>query len=417
MKLNACLKLFLIAACTFFCIHVTAQKIASFDVRLKANAAGLLIPVQVNLDNITALPDSSLTLLEVKGSERKEVPFQISTDGDRVLYWFADNTTDKISYELVQKTASINNTPVTLTTNDGMLSFNASGKKLLTYVYRTWYPPAGIDTAYKKSGFIHPFNTPHGQSLTRINAPDHYHHYGLWDPWTELLFEGDTVDCWNLKDRKGTVRFKNFVSTTQGNVYAEYKALQEHVVFKKTGGEKVMMNELQTVKVYALPSSPDYYIMDYTIQLNCASESPVLLLAYRYGGLGWRCTPEWNKENSMVLTSEGKDRKQADGSLARWCIVQGKLGDDYGGAVMMSYPANYNHPEPLRIWPEDMNGRGDMFANFSPTKNKSWLLQPGKEYLLRYRFLVFNGKYDAQKAEVAWQYFAHPPVVNIKLTH
>jgi len=93
------------------------------------------------------------------------------------------------------------------------------------------------------------------------------------------------------------------------------------------------------------------------------------------------------------------------------------LGDDYGGAVMMSYPANYNHPEPLRIWPEDMNGRGDMFANFSPTKNKSWLLQPGKDYLLRYRFLVFNGKYDAQKAEAAWQYFAHPPVVNVKLTH
>jgi hypothetical protein len=28
----------------------------------------------------------------------------------------------------------------------------------------------------------------------RVQAPDHSHHYGLWNPWTKVLFEGDTVD-------------------------------------------------------------------------------------------------------------------------------------------------------------------------------------------------------------------------------
>ena len=81
---------------------------------------------------------------------------------------------------------------------------------------------------------------------------------------------------------------------------------------------------------------------------------------------------------------------------------------------MMSYPTNYNYPEPLRIWPENQNGRGDMFANFSPTKDKSWSLYPGVNYVLKYRLLVFNGHFTKEKAESAWKYFAYPPAITIK---
>jgi hypothetical protein len=79
---------------------------------------------------------------------------------------------------------------------------------------------------------------------------------------------------------------------------------------------------------------------------------------------------------------------------------------------MMSFPANYNHPEPLRIWPENQYGRGDMFANFSPTKDTDWLLEPGKDYVLKYRLVVFNGKFAGEQAESAWQNYVTP----IKLT-
>ncbi|HEU5145388.1 MAG TPA: DUF6807 family protein, partial [Chryseosolibacter sp.] len=157
----------------------------------------------------------------------------------------------------------------------------------------------------------------------------------------------------------------------------------------------------------------NYYIADITVQLNCPG-SAVRLLEYRYGGLGWRATENWTKENSQVLTSEGKTRKDADGSTARWCIVEGILGGTNAGAVMMSYPANYNHPEPLRIWPENANrNRGDMFANFSPTKNMDWQLEPGKNYVLKYRFIVFDGALTKEQAEAGWQYFAQPPVVTV----
>lgn len=75
---------------------------------------------------------------------------------------------------------------------DSVLTISSGAMKLLTYQFKTVYPPKGIDTAYKRSGFIHPLYTPHGQVLTRIQPPDHYHHYGIWNPWTHTLFEKDT---------------------------------------------------------------------------------------------------------------------------------------------------------------------------------------------------------------------------------
>ena len=290
---------------------------------------------------------------------------------------------------------------------DSVLTISSGDKKLLVYQFKTVYPPTGIDTNYKRSGFIHPLYTPHGQVLTRIQPPDHYHHYGIWNPWTHTFFEGDTVDFWNIKGHRGTVRFSKFTSQYSGPKYAEYTALHEHVVFKKDNSEKVALNEWQTVRVYNPVKDGDYYVVDFTSKMSCASQSPLLIVAYRYAGFGWRATEYWDKNNSEMLTSKGKTRDSTDNTRARWIIVYGKLpGNDEGGIVMLSHPSNYNYPEPLRIWDKKQNsGRGDVFANFAPTKDKDWLLEPGKTYTLKYRLVVFNGKFDANKAENVWKTF------------
>lgn len=391
-----------------------AQKIASFEINLK-QINGIAAPASLNLDEISFLPDSAISLVEINGGKKTPVAYQIDhTTGPRMLHWIVAAGKEKQTYELVNSSASANPDNVRAKKDNGALLIQSNNKNLLSYYYKTVYPPAGIDTAYKRSGFIHPLWTPHGQELTRIQAPDHYHHYGIWNPWTHVYFERDTVDFWNLKDRKGTVRFAKFISVTDGPVFSEFEALHEHVVFKKDGSEKVALNELQTVRVYKPANNSDYYIVDITSRMNCASESPFLIVAYRYAGMGWRTTEYWNNTNCEVLTSAGKTRKDTDGSKAKWCIVQGALpGNDSGGVAFLSYPANYNHPEPMRIWVESTNGRGDMFFSFAPTKDKNWLLEPGKTYTLKYRLVVFNGKFDAAKAESAWQFFATPPKVKM----
>lgn len=393
-----------------------AQKIATLKIELANPAVDIPVTTRVELDPITKLSDSEIDLVLVEKAKRTSVPFQVYTEGTRYLTWMIQSTDKKrrsFTFELIpsKKTSASFSTVASIKEN-GSLTFRADGKNLLRYQFEKLTPPSGIDPSYARSGFIHPLWSPKGQVLTRVQPPDHYHHYGIWNPWTHVLYEGDTIDFWNLNKKEGTVRFAKFISVNEGPVFGEFSALHEHVVFRKDGSEKVALNEIQSVRIFR-PSNEAYFIVDVISELNCADSSPFKILEYRYAGLGWRATEKWDRHNSEVITSEGKSRKDADGSTAKWCIVQGAIDDAYAGAVMMSAPSNYNHPEPLRVWPENQYERGDVFANFSPTKNRDWLLEPGKTYTLKYRFVVFNGKFSKEQADVAWDHFANGVTVSV----
>lgn len=354
-----------------------------------------------NLSELGYTPDSGFTLYD---GEMNPVPFQSK---ENMLYWVvsAPVAAGTHLYTLDRENTAAVGTSMQTEKENGLLTVKAEGKDLLGYQFETRYPPEGVDSAYQRSGFIHPLKTPQRKILTRIQPPDHYHHYGIWNPWTHTLFEGDTLDFWNLLKRQGTVKFAGFKSITEGTVFSEYQTHHQHVVLKKDE-TTVALNELQTVRVYR-PGS-DYYLIDLQFDYSCAADSPFKILEYRYGGLGWRTTAEWDQTNSEVLTSEGKSREDADGSLARWLLVQGTLGDAYGGALIMSDPANYNHPEPLRVWPIPEKGRGELMVCFSPTKNTDWTMEPGKQYTLKYRMIVFDGRWNQKKAEEAWHYYQSP---------
>ena len=187
----------------FFKPH--AQKIATMEVDLSRSMHGLAVPASVALDRISFSSDSSLMLVEVDGNKRTPVPFQISQGQERILYWVVQPGTasgaKKRIFEL-QKGAAPGFNKMKADMKDGALTISVENRNLLRYWYTTVYPPAGVDSSFKRSGFIHPLWTPNGQELTRIQAPDHYHHYGIWNPWTHVLFEGDTVDFWNIRGEK-----------------------------------------------------------------------------------------------------------------------------------------------------------------------------------------------------------------------
>ncbi|HRN56085.1 MAG TPA: PmoA family protein [Agriterribacter sp.] len=398
------------------CLTTEAQVIAKLTLPAVNNR--ISAPVYIDLDAITAVPDSLLMLREVTGTGSTPVAFQVENSYHRYLWWMVGhkNGTAKRVFELVKINApSVATTPaLQLITDKEAVLITENGKNVLQYHFATHYPPAGVDTFFKRSGFIHPLWTPSGNVLTRINPPDHYHHMGLWNPWTHVLFENREVDFWNIGDKKGTVRFRNFISTNSGNVYAGFKALQEHVAFNipAAGMEKTAMHEVWDIRVYN--TGNNMWLCDFTSVLNCAAGSPVVLKEYRYGGFGFRATEAWNNANSRVLTSEGKTRKEADASTARWCMIDGELEKGHSGILFMSFPSNYNFPEPMRVWPVDANKRGDVFFSFSPTRNKDWPLQPQKNYVLKYRMLIYDGTITPQQAEEAWKSFAHPPEVKVE---
>ena len=397
--------------------EIRAQEIAALEIQVPEGGFVAGAPVSTDLDEITHLPDSMLVLVQVIKGNQQRVNFQIETEGRRRLVWILEAVEDGTQeFKLLQKTADPQAPTILATIEDGGIILGSAEQPLLRYNFATLMPPKGVDEAFKRSGFIHPLWSPAGKVLTRVQPPDHYHHYGIWNPWTRVEYKGKLVDFWNLGEKQGTVRFANIISRISGPVFAGFKVVHEHVVFGNEG-EEVALNEVQGVRLYQQENNRDVYTADVSITLNCATDNAVTLKEYRYGGLGWRATQKWHKDNSETITSEGKNRKEADGSLARWCIVQGELDEKYASVLMMSFPTNYNHPEPLRIWPEDIYDRGDVYANFSPTKNKDWHLEPGKNYQLNYRFYVSDKKITPEEAEKLWQQYAHPPEIKVTLVN
>lgn len=365
-------------------------------------------PVSVELDGINY---TQLRLEEIKGSQRLPVPTQIEAGNPPRLWWILSGTTEageKRIYELL-KGASAKSTGVEVIKNDSFLQLQIGDSKVLRYNHAVVPPPEGASPHYARSGFIHPLWSPAGEVLTCIHPKDHIHHLGLWMPWTKTKFEGREVDFWNLGDGKGTVRFVKFISTESGAVYGGFRAIQEHVDLSAPEGEKVALNEELDVRVWNLSKPNECWLLDYTSKQCCASASPLQLLEYRYGGLGFRATSQWNESNSDYLTSEGKTRKDGHGTRARWCNVFGSTAKGPAGVIFMSHLDNHEHPEPMRIWPE-----GDVFFNFCPIQKADWILEPGETYIFRYRLYVYSGKITPETAERLWQDFSYPPKVKLE---
>jgi len=287
------------------------------------------------------------------------------------------------------------------------IDFLYEGKVLLTYQTAVADVPEGVDPKFRKSGFVHPLNSPSGHELTRIQPPDHFHHYGIWGPWTRTLVEGREVDFWNLGDGQGRVDFSHLINKKEHAEYAEIIARQNHIDLLAPNGAQVAIEEDLAIRVWNVQGNR--YAVDYTSQISTPLNSPVILDAYRYGGgIGFRATARWGTANSYILTSEGNDRKTADGSFAKWMMVYGESDDSTGqsGILFLSHSSNRAHPEPMRVWPEDnYDGIANVFVEFCPIRHQSWEILPGKKNALKYRMIVFDGILSAEEAEAYWNEF------------
>lgn len=285
------------------------------------------------------------------------------------------------------------------------LTLLSNGKNILQYNYALSSLPDGVSQIFARSGYIHPACTPSGFVFTLIQPVDHRHHYGIWNPWTHLIYEDKLYDLWNLGDSLGTVRADRVDAVYEGDVMSGFDAWLQHVIFAP-GGEKTIMNERWRIRAVDVG---DAFVWDFESELHPCAEKPITIQTYRYQGFGCRATDKWTRDNCTMMTSEGLERPQIDGSTARWIYVNGQVEGQRSGCMFMSFPENYNTPEPLRIWNEDASGgRGDVFVNFCPTKTKDWVLQPSETYRLRYRVVAYDGEMNPQRAELMWQDFAHP---------
>jgi len=287
---------------------------------------------------------------------------------------------------------------------DSAYIFKSHGKTVLVYNFVPASLPENTDPAFSRSGYIHPLFTPSGKNLTRIQPPDHLHHYGLWNAWTKTIFQNKPVDFWNLGQKTGRVEFIKIIDIEEDAAYSSITALHHHYALDNELNKTVALVETLEIKNYK--TNDQYFIIDYTSTFNCPDEGGLLLEEYRYGGFVFRGAENWNPNTVDLITSEGKDQSNSDGERARWCMVSEKQSNQ-AGILLMSHPQNHNHPEPLRTWNnEGNNGISNIFINFCPIRNQSWKMEKDQSYTLKYRIITFDTKPNSPTIEEWWRNFA-----------
>ncbi|MBI1916306.1 MAG: PmoA family protein [Planctomycetes bacterium] len=266
-------------------------------------------------------------------------------------------------------------------------------------------PPKGIDPSYGRSAHLHPVWTPRGTIVTDETPPDHAHQSGVFLAFTRAVFEGHDVNFWDLKGGKGRVRFKKILATTGGPVYGGFQVEQEHVDLT-VPGSKLVLVEGWDVRAWNLGGArAGSYVWDVGSTIRCAGESALKLPQFPYGGMALRGARSWSKETSRVLTSDGKGREEGNHTRPRWCDLSGRVDGKTTGITLLTHPANFRFPEPLRIHPSMP------YMVYTPSHLGDWEIRPGKAHVARYRFVVHDGPVVPAEVERLWRDFAEPPVV------
>jgi hypothetical protein len=294
------------------------------------------------------------------------------------------------------------------------LKVNYSGRQLLRYqMDPSDVPGPEVPSHYRHGGYLHPVFSPGGRVVTGDYPPDHRHHRGIWFSWTKTEFEGRHPDFWNMgKEKEGIVtagtRFAVLNSSWSGPVHAGFIA--RHEAFDRTGPkEKVVLNERWQLTHYAPTPGATAHLFDLNIEQTCATDSPLKLPKYHYGGLGVRGNAAWDpKDKVAMLTSEGHDRKAGDNSTARWVWMGGDVDGGPTGMAILIHPDNFRFPQPLRLNPNNPQ------LCIAPSQGGDWEITPGKPYVSKYRFVIFDGKPDAKELNRLWNDYAHPPKVTVE---
>jgi len=268
---------------------------------------------------------------------------------------------------------------------------SSSSAPIATYhPHPTPFPRPDIDPAHTRGGYLHPLLTPGGVTVTDDYPPAHIHHHGVWWAWTKTSFQGRAPDFWNLGQKKGRVDTAAVSTIWDGAHCAGLVATHSYYDLATSPPTRVL-DETWEIIAWNVPGEPaPYHLLDLTVTHSVIGGEPLLLPSYHYGGLGVRGHAQWDgKELQPFLTATGiADRIEGNATKARWCHLGGKVDGQHAGLAILDSPANFRHPQPMRLHPSEP------FFCYAPQQDGDMEIAPGKPYSSRYRFVIYDGEPD-----------------------
>jgi hypothetical protein len=357
------------------------------------------LPFEARVGSVFALRDA----------QGVELPVQVDGRGNATFVLPSLPKGEKASFTLVRPTQWPKNV-ATATQVDDAIRLRIGGTTVLDFK-TVGRAPSGVEALFARAGYLHPIYTPGGVLVTDDYPEDHRHHHGVWTAWTRTRFNGHEVDFWNTKSGQGRVDLDRVDRTWEGPVHAGLDAKLVHVDL--VGGTTIALNERWVVRVYNThaPHAP-YFVFDLESTQTTATDSPLELLEYHYGGLALRGNVEWmTVSNAVFMASDGLDRTTGDNHTGRWCFIGGNVGGKPAGFAALGHPTNFRAPQKMRIHPSDP------YMAFSPVKDGPFTLQPRTAYKARFRFVTVDGPPDAALFDRLWNDYATPPTVVIQTPH
>jgi hypothetical protein len=292
--------------------------------------------------------------------------------------------------------------PVTVQRDGKQVVFRTGDREIARYQAEPGdLPRPDIAESYRRGGYLHPLRTPAGHIVTDDYPENHIHHHGIWMPWTKTTFDGRHPDFWNMGQSTGRVEFEAVDLLEVTGAIARLR-VRHRFVDLTTQPPVTALNETWDLAVSAFGGDHPRHVIDLTSTQRCATDKPLGLPAYHYGGFGFRGLPTWNgADNCHFLTSEGiTDRLKGNESRGKWCWVGGAVPGGSAGVTLLGHPSNFRFPQPLRLHPKEP------FLCFAPQQLGDMAINPGQDYVSRYRIVITDGQVTASLAESWWQAWA-----------
>jgi choline-sulfatase len=167
------------------------------------------------------------------------------------------------------------------------------------------------------------------------------------------------------------------------------------------------LDETWHLRLYRMSNSSPYTLFDLDLEHQCATDDPLILPEYHYGGLGFRGHSNWNgAEKCFFLTSNGEtNRVRGHATRANWCWMGGFVDNKLTGIAILCHPDNIRAPQAMRLHPTEP------FFCFAPQLLGDMAIEPGQPLVSQYRFVVLDGYPRADFLDQLWLEYALAPQV------
>lgn len=299
------------------------------------------------------------------------------------------------------------------------------GRPVFTYNKTTLESPEGIDAVYRRSGHIHPVYTPQGRIISGDFPVDHPHQHAIFHAWRKVEYQGRSLSFWDQAKKTGRISHVKVLSVTNKPQHGQF--VVENLLEDLTAPDEPqpVLKETWTVDIY--DRDDETFVFDLRVDHTCAGSSPVTVSQYHYGGMAFRGTSDWYRDDAKAaydawqkelktdpdapapsmdvmqhqfLTSEGDAQFRGNHSRPKWVDLYGPVDKEFAGVGILCHPENFRAPQHVRLHPSKP------YFCFSPMVDSAFEITPEKPFSSRYRFVIHDDRPQIEALNAEWKRFA-----------